>query len=103
GAEYREAQRASCELLAEEILAIADDSSGDWTTDSDGNEVVDHENIQRSRLRVDARKWILAKRHPEKFGDRAQVEHSGGLNVQVVTGVPQGGEHATKARCKGAE
>ena len=34
---------------------IADDASGDYVTTSDGKRIVDHENIQRSRLRVDAR------------------------------------------------
>jgi Bacteriophage Sf6, terminase small subunit-like len=40
----------------EEIIEIAKDSSGDYTEDRNGERVVDHENIQRSRLRVDALK-----------------------------------------------
>ena len=44
------------------IIEIADDASGDYVTISDGKRIVDHENIQRSRLRVDARKWAAATR-----------------------------------------
>src|SRR4029077_9046188 len=40
----------------EEIIEIAKDSSGDYTEDRNGERVVDHENMQRSRLRVDALK-----------------------------------------------
>jgi hypothetical protein len=39
------------------MIEIADDASGDYVTTSDGKRIVDHENINRSRLRVDARKW----------------------------------------------
>ena len=52
-----------------EIIEIADDASGDFITTSDGKRVVDHENIQRSRLRVDARKWAAARLAPKKYGD----------------------------------
>ncbi len=52
----------------EEIIEIAKDSSGDYTVDRNGEWVVDHENIQRSRLRVDALKWIASKLAPRKYG-----------------------------------
>src|SRR5919201_124085 len=47
-----------------EIIEIADDSSGNYITTSDGKRIVDHESIQRSRLRVDARKWAAARLAP---------------------------------------
>jgi hypothetical protein len=40
------------------------------------------------RTRIDWWKWRLSKRLPKDFGDKAQVEHSGGVTLQVVTGVP---------------
>lgn len=57
---YEKAKQEQAEFLADEILEIADDKTSD-TIIRDGMEVVDKENIQRSRLRVDARKWIAAK------------------------------------------
>ena len=62
---------------------IADDASGDYVTTSDGKRIVDHENIQRSRLRVDARKWAAARLAPKKYGDHISHEVKGpGANFQ---------------------
>lgn len=41
------------------------------------------------RTLVDTLKWRLSKRLPKDFGDRQQVEHSGGVRLDVVTGVPE--------------
>ena len=41
----------------------------------------DHENVQRSKLRVDALKWILSKLKPEKYGDRIAM---GGIPGQPI-------------------
>ena len=35
------------------------------------------EYIQRSRLRVDARKWAASKMAPKKYSDKQQVERAG--------------------------
>lgn len=68
----------ACELRAdaifEDILEIADDSSGDKKYTEHG-EVMDTEFVQRSRLRVDARKWIVAKLNPKKYGDKQETTH----------------------------
>jgi hypothetical protein len=61
------------EGYAEELIDIADDGTNDYYTDSEGVEHVDHENIQRSRLRVDTRKWICAKMKPRKYGDKVAI------------------------------
>src|SRR6478609_5777754 len=58
---YARARDIQTDLIAEEILDIADDSSRDWVTDPDGNRIVDHDHISRTRLRVDTRKWIAGK------------------------------------------
>jgi hypothetical protein len=68
-----------------------DDASGDYVTTSDGKTIVDHENIQRSRLRVDARKWAAARLAPKKYGDRVEHDHRGGLNFQPAVLVQIGG------------
>ena len=60
-----------------------DDASGDYVTTSDGKRIVDHENIQRSRLRVDARKWAAARLAPKKYGDHISHDVKGpGANCQ---------------------
>ena len=65
-----------------QLIDTADDASRDYVATSDGKRIVDHENIQRSRLRVDARKWAAARLAPKKYGDRIEHDHKGGLNFQ---------------------
>src|SRR5260370_42686165 len=55
------AREEQADKLFREIIEIADDASGDYVTTSDGKTIVDHDNIQRSRLRVDARQWAAAR------------------------------------------
>lgn len=69
---YTEARQLFWERLADEIIDISDDSSNDERTIMRrGQEITlpDHDHINRSRLRVDTRKFILAKRLPKQFGD----------------------------------
>ncbi|MEQ4988038.1 DNA packaging protein [Proteus sp. fly-1089] len=72
--QYARAREIQAELLAEEIIEIADDSSGDVIVDDDGKEQTNHERVARSRLRVDARKWYASKLAPKRYGDRIQHE-----------------------------
>jgi hypothetical protein len=94
--QYAHARVAQAELMADELLDIADDGSNDWMDryDKEGNvsgRVVDQEAINRSRLRVDTRKWIASKLLPKKYGDKIDHEHSGNVNLTVLTGVPPNG------------
>lgn len=68
------------DLFADEILEIADETGTDLTTDDKGKVTVEHEVVARSRLRVDARKWLMARLAPKKYGDKLQ--HTGGLTVR---------------------
>jgi hypothetical protein len=62
--------------MAAEMIEIADDGKNDWMDReiSKGRVITvpDHELVQRSRLRIDTRKWILAKLLPKVYGDRAE-------------------------------
>lgn len=89
----------ACELRADaifdEILEIADDSSQDSikTDLGDGIETerLNVEFVQRSRLRVDTRKWIVAKLNPKKYGEKYEATHVfekaifTGINLDVPT------------------
>lgn len=82
---YARATQLRADALFDEIIQIADDPSGDFTFKDDGSIGIDHENIQRSKLRVDARKWALSKMMPKKYGDRVTNEHVGedGKPIQI--------------------
>ena len=77
--QYVYAREMQADALFDEALEIADDASGDWSTDKDGKKVLDHENIQRSRLRVDTRKWAAGMMAPKKYGDKLDLGGSIGL------------------------
>ena len=66
---YACAREAQADRMAEEILEIADDACNDWVM-RNGTYVFDHENVNRARLRVDARKWLMARLAPRKWGNR---------------------------------
>lgn len=75
--QYAHARQLAYELLADEIVAIADEN---YTTDEHGvRERLSSEAIQRNRLRVDTRKWVLAKMLPKIYGDHTKItnEHTG--------------------------
>lgn len=80
--QYARAREAQADTLADELLDIADDGDNDWMErkGEDGQSLGWRENgeaIQRSRLRVDTRKWIASKLKPKKYGER--LELAGGL------------------------
>lgn len=74
---YARAREIGLELMADEILEIADDSSRDTRVDENGAERVDSEWVQRAKLRVDSRKWILSKQLPRKYGDASRLALGG--------------------------
>ena len=74
----------ACEVRADhvfdEIFDIADDGRNDWMEKRQGEETVWVENgeaLRRSALRVDARKWALARMQPKKYGDKITHEGTG--------------------------
>lgn len=71
--QYAHAREVQADKLFDEILDIADDSSRDTKFDKDGNPYIDNEFVQRSRLRIDARKWQLSKMLPKKYGDSVKL------------------------------
>ncbi len=76
-AQYARAREIGYYAMADELLEIADDGRNDWllSLDDEGNETykLNGEHVQRSRLRVDARKWALSKALPKVFGDKLAV------------------------------
>lgn len=88
---YARAREERADRMAEEILDIADDATKDTKEikNDDGKvigEVCDHEWVNRSRLRVDSRKWLMARMAPKKYGDKITQEVTGkdGNPIQVT-------------------
>lgn len=75
--QYARACEARADSIFEDILDIADDQQDDVYINDDGDEFTNHNVIARSKLRVDARKWILGKLQPKKYGDKLDVTSDG--------------------------
>jgi hypothetical protein len=71
-AQYAQARESQAEHFLEEIIEIADDSSGD-TEYGDSGPKANNEWINRSKLRVETRKWAMSKMAPKKYGDKLDV------------------------------
>lgn len=71
--QYARAREAQADAIADEILDIADDGSNDFMGE---DEKYNGDAVQRSRLRVDARKWFAGKLAPKKYGDSTMVKHA---------------------------
>ena len=65
--QYARAMETRMEGLADEILEIADDKSGDPA---------------RDRLRLESRKWLMSKIAPKRWGDK--IIHSGDPEQPVI-------------------
>ncbi len=81
--QYAHAREMQADTLFDEALEIADETSDDWITGKDGLKILDHEHVQRSRLRVDTRKWAAGKLAPKKYGDKFQHVGDGGGPIRV--------------------
>lgn len=71
--DYARAREARADKMLEDVFDIADDNEGDIRQLSDGREILNKDHIQRSRLRVDTRKWAMAKMAPKKYGDKIDL------------------------------
>lgn len=72
--QYARAREVQAELLADQLIELADDDSNDVTGELQmPNSVA----VQRSRLKVDTRKWVASKLLAKKYGDKVQQEVSG--------------------------
>lgn len=88
-AQYARAREAQADYWADQIIEISDDGINDTYTDGEGNERTNQDVIARSRLRVDTRKWLMARMAPKKYGDKVTQEITGkdGGAIETVTRV----------------
>ena len=92
--QYAQAREIGYSLLADEILEISDEA--DVEAKYDGEEIrldLSATGVARNRLRVDSRKWMLSKMLPKRFGEKIDLNHSGGIKfdrIEVVLVKPAG-------------
>jgi len=82
GGKYARAKADQVMILAEQIIDIADDSGADVIEDDDGKKIVNREVIERTKIRIDARKWLASKLAPKIYGDRTAITGADGGAIQ---------------------
>lgn len=78
--QYTKARDEQADTLADEIIDISDNGTNDWMEINDPDNPgyrANGEAVNRSRLRVDARKWVASKLKPKKYGEKVAQEISG--------------------------
>lgn len=73
--QYSRAKEDQADLMADQIMEIADDASND----ENGNV-----SVQRAKLRVESRKWLSSKLKSKVYGDRTERAQ---INVQINNAV----------------
>lgn len=94
--QYRRAREIGYHSMADELLEISDDASNDWmerqNETAEGYEL-NGEHLQRSRLRVDTRKWLLSKALPKVYGDKLELDNKHSVSdplADLLTAVASG-------------
>ena len=72
--QYTRATELRAELMADELMTISDSTADDIITDERGNEIINHNVIQRDKLRIDTRKWLMSKMMPKKYGENKSLD-----------------------------
>lgn len=76
---YAQARDFLIDHWADEAIDIADDGSNDFMerlqANGDTKIVFSRDHVERSKLRVDTRKWMLTKLAPQKYGDKIEQTH----------------------------
>jgi len=80
---YARARDMGLDAMTDRLLEIADDAN------QDNDQIA----VQRSRLMVDTRKWILSKLAPKRYGDRLLQEISGPDGGAIRTQTIHDDEH----------
>jgi hypothetical protein len=86
---YEHSTKERTLAMGEEILDIADDGTNDYMTITKGNNeynVEDREVTNRSKLRVETRKWLMSKMQPKKYGDKLDVT-SGNKPIPLLNAI----------------
>lgn len=86
---YARACEVRADQIFEEILEIADDPREDAIV-TDNGIVMNTEFVQRSKLRIDARKWMLAKMNPKKYGEKVENTIVGDNEKPIIINLGSG-------------
>jgi hypothetical protein len=94
-AQYARARQAQMEAWSDELVDIAANGTNDWMKrraatgggrsdiagEIEQELVPNHENINRSKLHADTKKWLMSKIAPKVYGDKLAVDQKTELGL----------------------
>ncbi|HEV8029614.1 MAG TPA: LysR family transcriptional regulator [Stellaceae bacterium] len=83
GDTFARAYARRIDAFEEDILEIADQTEDDYRETLTGRMVPNKEVVLRSKVRIEARQWLMSKRDPKKWGDRQSVDVT--ANIMLLT------------------
>lgn len=85
GKSYARAKQDALNTMADELLSLVDTPHIARRTkrSATGVSVEVYDNVERTRLQVDTRKWLLSKLAPKKYGDKLDVDHKGSVALTL--------------------
>jgi hypothetical protein len=88
--QYARAHETQADVLFAQIIDIADTPQigVEVKINSDGKETKHSDMIQHRRLQIEARKWVIGKQRPKKYGDVKTPESDDGT-VKIEGGLPE--------------
>lgn len=81
--QYARAKEEAADAMAEDLLDISDDGTNDWMEINRGDYtswITNGEALQRSRLRVETRKFLMSKMKPKRYGDKLTLDGEQTIN-----------------------
>jgi hypothetical protein len=77
---YDDARELQAESFLDEVIDIADDSGDDRLE----NGRINHEVVNRSKLRIETRRFAMGSMVKKRFGDTKHVEHEGNITLNHI-------------------
>lgn len=84
--QYARAKKCQVNLLVDEILDIADDTSQDQIITDHGEVMLNSQAVSRAKLKIDTRKWLACKLIPRVYGNKIEeneIELNSRLNTEL--------------------
>jgi hypothetical protein len=98
-AKYTQAREIQAERFADELIDIADGKDGLKLvqTRGHGEDTEIYLDAAATRLRLDARKWVISKILPKKYGEKLDHTNNGGSFDPVTVYLPSNGRDLPKS------
>jgi hypothetical protein len=90
--QYARAREKGYDAMAEQVIEIADTPVAGERVEVDADGVVTkitrHDMTEHRKMQMDARKWLLSKALPKKYGDMTRFQHTGADGKPIELSMP---------------